>query len=127
MATVVKEGARGELSEAERAEIDAMIERARAAMRAIERYDQQRADRLCQAIGWATSNEKTFTRLARMSVEESRLGDPEGRVSKRFKIMGVLRDALRGKSIGVVEELPDKGIVKYGKPVGVIASLVPTT
>jgi sulfoacetaldehyde dehydrogenase len=127
MATVVKEGARGELSDAERAEIDAMVERGRAAMRAVEHYDQQQADRMCQAIGWATANERTFTRLARMSVEESKLGDPDGRVSKRFKIMGVLRDALRGKSIGIVEELPDKGIVKYGKPAGVIASLVPTT
>ena len=127
MATAVKDGARGELAEAERVEIDAMIGRARAAMRAVAQYEQRQADRLCQALGWATSNEKTFTRLARMSVEESRLGDPEGRISKRFKIMGVLRDALRGKSIGIVEQLPEKGIVKYGKPAGVIASLVPTT
>ncbi|HEX8758067.1 MAG TPA: aldehyde dehydrogenase family protein [Steroidobacteraceae bacterium] len=127
MATVAKEGARSELGEAERAEIDSMIGRARAAMRAVECYDQQQADRLCQALGWATANERTFTRLARMSVEESKLGDPQGRISKRFKIMGVLRDALRGRSIGIVEELPEKGIVKYGKPAGVIASLVPTT
>lgn len=127
MATVAKERSRSELGESERAEIDSMIGRARAAMRAVERYDQQQADRLCQALGWATANERTFTRLARMSVEESKLGDPQGRISKRFKIMGVLRDALRGKSIGIVEELPEKGIVKYGKPAGVIASLVPTT
>lgn len=127
MATAAKEGARGELGEAERAAIDAMLGRARAAMRTVADYDQQQADRLCQALGWAIANEKTFGRLARMSVEESKLGDPEGRVSKRFKIMGVLRDALRGKSIGIVEELPAKGIVKYGKPAGVIASLVPTT
>lgn len=127
MSTAVKEAARGELGEAERAKIDAMIGRARDAMRSVADYDQQRADRLCQALGWATANEKTFTRLARMSVEESKLGDPEGRISKRFKVMGVLRDALRGKSIGIVEEIPEKGIVKYGKPAGVIASLVPTT
>ncbi len=62
-----------------------------------------------------------------MSVQESGLGDPEGRNSKRFKIMGVLRDALRQKSTGVIEEIPEKGIVKYAKPAGVIASLVPTT
>jgi sulfoacetaldehyde dehydrogenase len=127
MATVAKEGARGEPGEAERAEIDAMIGRARAAMSTVADYDQRQADRLCQALGWAIANEKTFGRLARMSVEESKLGDPEGRISKRFKIMGVLRDALRGKSIGIVEELPEKGIVKYGKPAGVVASLVPTT
>lgn len=114
-------------SEAVRAEIDGLIARARAAMRAVEHYDQRQADRLCQALGWATANEQTFARLARMSVEESKLGDPQGRVSKRFKIMGVLRDALRHKSIGVIEEIPAKGIVKYGKPAGVIASLVPTT
>src|ERR1044071_7532570 len=89
--------------------------------------DQQRIDRLCQALGWATANEQTFNRIVRMSIEESGLGDPEGRQQKRIKILGVLRDALRQKSIGVIEEVPEKGIVKYGKPAGVIASLVPTT
>ena len=73
------------------------------------------------------ANETTFTRLAHMGVEESGIGDPESRVGKRFKVMGILRDVLRQKSIGVIEELPDRGIVKYAKPVGVIASLVPTT
>jgi hypothetical protein len=32
------------------------------------------------------------------------------------KVLGILRDALRQKSMGVIEELPDKGIVKYAKP-----------
>jgi sulfoacetaldehyde dehydrogenase len=41
--------------------------------------------------------------------------------------MGVLRDALRQKSIGVIEDDPEKKIVKYGKPAGVIASLIPVT
>lgn len=106
---------------------DEMLARARAALKQIENYDQARVDRLCQALGWATANEKTFARIARMGVEESGLGDPEGRVSKRFKVMGILRDVLRQKSVGIIEELPEKGIVKYGKPVGVIASLIPTT
>jgi sulfoacetaldehyde dehydrogenase len=96
-------------------------------MRAVQHYDQQKIDRLCQALGWATANEKTFGRIVAMSVSESGLGDPEGRNSKRMKILGVLRDTLRQKSVGVIETLPEKGIVKYAKPVGVIASLVPTT
>ncbi len=104
-----------------------LLRRARAAMCAIKEYDQQRVDRLCQAVGWATANEKTFTRLAYMSVDESGLGDRAGRPNKRFKIMGILRDALRQKSMGIVEEIPEKGIVKYAKPAGVIASLVPVT
>ncbi len=104
-----------------------LLERARRATCLIENYDQARIDRLCQAVGWATANEKTFTRLYYMSVDESGLGDREGRPNKRFKIMGILRDALRQKSMGVIEEIPEKGIVKYAKPVGVIASLVPVT
>ena len=104
-----------------------LLQRARRAMCLIENYDQARIDRLCQAVGWATANEKTFTRLSYMSVDESGLGDREGRPNKRFKIMGILRDALRQKSMGIIEEIPEKGIVKYAKPVGVIASLVPVT
>ncbi len=107
--------------------IDEMIGRARTAMSTVASYEQARIDRLCQALGWATANEKTFGRIVAMSVQESGLGDPEGRNAKRFKIMGVLRDTLRQKSTGVIEEIPDKGIVKYAKPAGVIASLVPTT
>lgn len=111
----------------EKAYADELLRRARVALAQIEDYDQARVDRLCQAIGWATANEKTFSRIARMGVEESGIGDPEGRVNKRFKIMGILRDILRQKSIGIIEEIPEKGIVKYGKPVGVIISLIPTT
>ena len=96
-------------------------------MKAIEDYDQATVDRLCQAVGSATANEKTFTRLAQMGVDESGMGDREGRPAKRFKIIGILRDALRQKSMGVIEEIPERGIVKYAKPVGVIACLVPTT
>ena len=104
-----------------------LLARARAAQREVESYNQERVDCLCQAIGWATANAKTFDRIARMGVDESGLGDPDGRVSKRFKIMGILRDVLRQKSVGIIEEIPEKGIAKYAKPVGVIASIIPTT
>jgi sulfoacetaldehyde dehydrogenase len=116
-----------QITEQEQQFAQELLARARAAMKCIEDYDQARVDRLCQAVGWATANEATFKRLADMSVDESGLGDRAGRPNKRFKIMGILRDALRQKSMGVIEELPEKGIVKYAKPAGVIASLVPVT
>ena len=62
-----------------------------------------------------------------MGIEESGLGDAVSRMGKRMKIRGVLRDALRQKSVGIIEEMPEKGIVKYGKPAGIIACIVPTT
>ncbi len=115
------------ITDEEKQYADELLIRAQAAMKAIEDYDQATVNRLCQAVGWATANEKTFTRLAQMGVDESGLGDREGRPAKRFKIIGILRDALRQKSMGVIEEIPERGIVKYAKPVGVIACLVPTT
>jgi sulfoacetaldehyde dehydrogenase len=106
-------------------QVDTLVARGKAAMKAIEAYDQQTVDRLCQAIAWAGANEVTATRLAQMSVAESGMGIPEP--SRRGKVLGILRDALRQKSMGVIEELPAKGIVKYAKPAGVIASLIPVT
>ena len=94
-------------------------------MEAVESLDQAAVDRLCRAVAWAGGNEKTATRLARMSVDESGMGSPEPK--RRAKVLGILRDALRQKSMGIIEELPDKGIVKYAKPAGVIASLIPVT
>ena len=111
----------------ETAHVDELVERGRAALRAFEGATQEQVDRLCQAMAWAVANETTFTRLAEMGVEESGIGDPKSRMNKRFKVMGILRDILREKSIGIVDTLPHRGIVKYAKPVGLIASLVPTT
>ena len=111
----------------EKADAQALLARARAAMQAVDPYDQATVDRLCRAVAWATGNEQTFDRLTRMSVEESGMGSAEGVPARRWKILGILRDALRTPSIGIIEELPEKGIVKYAKPAGVIAGLLPVT
>jgi sulfoacetaldehyde dehydrogenase len=102
-----------------------LLARARDAMRAVADDDQAAVDRLCRAVAWAGGNEQTATRLAAMSVDESGMGSPEPR--RRAKVLGILRDALRQKSIGVIEEIPEKGIAKYAKPAGVIVSLIPVT
>ena len=103
----------------------ALLGRARAAMDEAADYGQADVDRLCQAVAWATANMDTAVRLANMSVDESGMGGREP--SRRGKVLGILRDALRQKSMGIVEDVPDKGIVKYAKPAGVIASLIPVT
>src|SRR5580692_4302954 len=113
------------ITEQEKTTAAEMLGRARAAMQAIDGYDQERVDRLCRAVAWATANDQTATRLAHMSVDESGMG---GRApTRRAKVLGILRDALRQKSMGVIEEIPEKGIVKYAKPAGVVAALIPVT
>src|SRR5437773_6172965 len=113
------------LTPAEESTAQDVLSRARAAMRAIDSLDQAAVDRLCRAVAWAGGNEQTATRLAQMSVDESGMGSPEPK--RRAKVLGILRDALRQKSVGIIEEIPEKAIVKYGKPAGVIASLIPVT
>jgi acyl-CoA reductase-like NAD-dependent aldehyde dehydrogenase len=115
------------LTDEEKAAVRDLLTRGRVAMAAIDHYDQSTVDRLCRAIAWATANEATFGRLTRMSVEESRMGSADGVPARRWKILGILRDALRTKSVGIIEELPDAGIVKYAKPAGVIAGVLPVT
>ncbi|HWR30457.1 MAG TPA: aldehyde dehydrogenase family protein [Negativicutes bacterium] len=116
-----------DLTPVQQQELDHVFDKARAAAAVIATYDQAKVDRLCQAVAWAVANKQTFSRLVAMGIEESGLGDPVSRMGKRMKIRGILRDALRQKSVGIIEEIPEKGLVKYGKPVGIIASIIPTT
>jgi sulfoacetaldehyde dehydrogenase len=115
------------ITEEEKILAQELFQRGRAAMRAIHHYDQSAVDNLCRAVSWATANEQTFVALTQMSVDESQMGNADGGNARRFKIIGILRDALLQKSIGVIEEIPEKGIVKYAKPAGVIAGLLPVT
>src|SRR5207253_615825 len=115
------------VTEEETTSAQQLLARARVAMAAVADYDQETVDRLCRAVAWATANEETFGRLTRMSVDESGMGSAEGVPARRWKILGILRDALRTRTVGVIEEVPEKGIVKYAKPVGVIAGVLPVT
>ncbi len=99
--------------------LDEMVARAQKAADIIATYDQARVDRLCQAVAAAVCDMKVWANLA----DETGLGDKVTKRNKRNKIKLILRDCLRQKSVGVIEEIPEKGIVKYAKPVGVIASL----
>src|SRR3954464_1738706 len=123
---MIAETSRAVTSE-ERASAQDLLTRARGAMTAVEHYDQARVDCLCRAVAWATANEQTFGRLTRMSVDESGMGSADGVPARRWKILGILRDALRTRTVGVIEEIAEKGIVKYAKPAGVIAGVLPVT
>ena len=107
--------------------IEEMVARAHVAQDIIATYDQARVDRLCQAVAAAVCDMKVWAPICDEAVDETALGDKVTKRNKRNKIKLILRDCLRSKSVGVIEEIPEKGLVKYAKPAGVIASLVPTT
>jgi sulfoacetaldehyde dehydrogenase len=56
------------------------------------------------------------------------IGEVESKVIKNSrKTFGTLRDLLRAKSTGIIEEIPEKGLVKWAKPVGVVGAITPST
>src|SRR5882762_8747451 len=107
-------------------EVATIVARAREAQRQIDNYTQEQVDELVLAVGWSIV--KNREALARLAVDEGGFGNYESKVLKiRNRVTGTIRDMQGQKTVGVVEELPEKGIVKIAKPVGVIAALIPTT
>ncbi|OZM71610.1 sulfoacetaldehyde dehydrogenase [Amycolatopsis antarctica] len=116
------------VSEAARATVAATVARARAAQNIVGSYDQQRIDDVVAGIAWAIYRPDRARALAELAVNDTGLGNVEDKVSKnRRKTMGTLRDLAAGRSVGVIEERPEDGIVCYAKPVGVVAAVCPST
>ncbi|MEP9349219.1 aldehyde dehydrogenase family protein [Xanthobacter sp. KR7-225] len=110
----------------------AAVERTmRAARRAQESFaevSQERADEAVRALAWAIYEPGRARELAELAVEDTGLGNvPDKVVKNQRKTFGTLRDLLRGRSVGVIEEDRAKGIVKYAKPMGVIGAVTPST
>ena len=110
-------------------EIAGLIARARSAQKIAAQFSQQKVDELAAAILWEiVANEALVRDLAEYSFNECRLGDVASKIVKvREKCRGVFYDVKHAKTVGVVEELPEKGLVRISKPIGVIGSLVPST
>lgn len=119
--------AKHEVTPEQLAKLDEIFVKARAAEKQIENYTQEQVDHIVRCVAWAAGNPKTFQEICWMGVDEAGAGDRNGRYGKRHKILGVLRDALRQKSVGAIETIPEKGITRYAKPAGVITSLIPMT
>ncbi len=110
------------------AEIGALVERARLAQAGIEHYTQAQVDALTTAIAWSVVRQDRAETLARLAVDEGGFGNyPDKVVKIRNRLMGTLADMAGVRTVGVVEESPEKGLIKIAKPVGVVAALIPTT
>ncbi|HKR24299.1 MAG TPA: aldehyde dehydrogenase family protein [Allosphingosinicella sp.] len=110
------------------AEIAGLIARARKAQQAIEHYTQEQVDALIRAMVWSVAKPGVAEEIAQLTVEETRLGNYDGKYLKIFrKTRAALMDILPEKSVGVLEDYPERNIVVIAKPVGVIGALSPST
>jgi len=109
-------------------DISILIEKAHCAQAQIEYYSQQQVDELVTAICWAVVQPDHARQLAKLAVDEGGFGNYEDKVTKiRNRCMGTLLDMQGVKTVGIVEEIPEKQLIKIAKPVGVVAALIPTT
>jgi len=105
-----------------------LIERARAAQARYERYSQADVDEVVSAAGWAIVKPENNRRLAELAVADTGLGNVPDKIAKNErKTMGLLRDLHGAKSVGVIAEYPELGIVEIARAAGVVAALTPST
>ena len=105
-----------------------LVARARAAQAIAEHYDQQRIDELVAAAGWAILEPGRNQALAELAVADSGIGNVPDKIRKNHrKTLGLLRDLKGAKSVGVVAEHPELGIVEIARPVGVVCAVTPST
>lgn len=109
-------------------EVTALVSRARAAQRIADTYDQARVDDLVAAAGWAILEPGRNRELAEMAVADSGIGNVDDKIRKNHrKTLGLLRDLQGAKSVGVIAEHPELGIVEIARPVGVVCAVTPST
>ena len=108
--------------------ISELMVNARRAMAQFASADQARVDEAVTALCWSIHKPEHARETAELAVEGTGLGNVEDKIIKnQRKNFGTLRDLMRVKSVGVIKEIPEKGLVKYAKPVGVVGAVVPST
>ena len=108
--------------------ITELVERARIAQKVAEGFSQEEVDKLAAALVYKFSRPELAKEIAKMAVEETSIGNVPSKISKfTIKMPAVFYDVKFTKTVGVIETIPEKGITKIAKPIGVIAALVPST
>ena len=108
--------------------IAALVARARTAQRAFADATQERVDDAVAALAWAIYEPGRARALAELAVADTGLGNVADKITKnQRKTFGTLRDLMRVRTVGVIEEDTAKGIVKIAKPLGVVGAVTPST
>ncbi len=108
--------------------IQNLLNNSRAAMEQIASVDQNRVNELVIAIAWSLYKPENAQSLAEMAVADTGIGNVVDKTIKnQRKTFGALRDLMRARTVGLIENDPARGLVRYGKPVGVVAAITPST
>ncbi len=114
------------LSEERVAYLDGLVRRAQVAAAVFTQYTQEDVDRIVKPMVLAGMEQAQY--LARLAVEEGRLGLLEDKAIKNMVATEFVYNYVRDKrTVGVISEHPETGVSEVAEPIGVILSLLPVT
>ncbi len=100
--------------------------RAREAQRELATWSQEQVDRVVEAVAAAFGRESE--RLARLAHEETGFGNVADKTTKNLFASVELAESHRGlRTVGILREDPQRGLVEIGEPMGVVAAIIPST
>lgn len=106
--------------------VNSLVEKARKAQHEFESFSQEQTDAIVKEIGKVVYD--NAEKLARMTVDETKMGVYEDKVAKCHGKSKCIWNSLKGKkSAGIIEENKDTGIIKVAKAKGVIGAVTPVT
>src|SRR5271169_5474141 len=118
--------AAGSLSEERIAYLERLVSQARSAAAVFTQFTQEDVDRIVKAMALAGLDQAQH--LARLAVEETKLGVMEDKVIKNMVATEFAYNYIKDKrTVGVIREFPERNLVEMAEPIGVLFSLTPIT
>jgi acetaldehyde dehydrogenase (acetylating) len=100
--------------------------RAAAAQRKFAEFSQEQVDAIVEACAKAAA--ENVEPLARAAVEETGFGNVPDKIVKNTLAAVNVPCAIRGmRTVGILREDREKGIVEVASPIGVVAAVIPST
>jgi len=114
------------LSEERIAYLERLVSQARTAAAVFTQFTQEDVDRIVKAMVLAGLGQAQH--LARLAVEETKLGVMEDKVLKNMVATEFVYNYIKDKrTVGVIREFPERNLVEIADPIGVIFSITPIT
>ncbi len=114
------------LSEERIAYLERLVTQARTAAAVFTQFTQEDVDRIVKPMVLAGLEQAQH--LARLAVEETKLGVMEDKVIKNMVATEFVYDYVKDKrTVGIIREFPERNLVEMAEPVGVIFSITPIT
>ena len=108
--------------------IKQLITKAKEAQAKINGYSQEQVDELILAVAWEIIKPENNQTLSELAVKTTGLGNVEDKKRKnKRKTIGLLRDLKNTKTVGIINQDDDKGLIEIARPVGVVGAIVPST